>query len=436
MSLRLTDVCAGAEDGCYRSRRSAWDGTGLDTPSGTLHYMAVEPPRRTRPRDRKASILRAAAESFAARGYHETSMADIAARLDISSAALYRHFAGKQDLLGQTLLSGLDSTLARLDVARGSAFDELVDTALDFRGLPRLWQREARNLAAHDRTAVLARVLRLCLPLRREVAARRPDLSRPNVEFLAWCALSVAMSPSHHAMRVPRSVFTVHLRAMIDDVVAAPLRRFPGNRPSSAQHWTHAVLTGPLERELRRERLVVAAAELFATRGYAAVAMEDIGAAAGITGPSVYHHFAGKAEVLAEVLDRSEQWIRLSTARALTVGATPEQTSTLLLDSYVQFAVEQTAFAATSVTEADQLPGAQGKQFRTAVRDGIIRWSLLLHVARPDLDLDAARIRIQAVTTIVLDAVRNDRIAHRRDLAAALRIATGAGTLGHQPTIG
>jgi len=347
-------------------------------------------------------------------------MADIAARVDISSAALYRHFAGKQDLLRQTLLQGLDSTLQRLEHAQGSVLDELVDTALEFRGLPRLWQSEARSLADRDRMAVMMRVLRLNLLLRREIAELRPDLSRANVEFLAWCALSVATSPSHYSLRLPPGTFATHLRAIIGEVVRAPVPEFTANRERAQQHWAEHVLVGPMEGDLRRERLVVAAARLFAARGYSAVAMEDIGAAAGISGPSVYHHFAGKTELLAEVLDRNEQWIRLSTARALMVGETPAQTLQLLLDSYVRFAVEQPAFATTSVTEAFHLPAPQGTQFRSAVRDAVVGWSRLLNVAHPELDPDAARIRVQAVTAIVLDAVRNGRVDRRVDIVDAL----------------
>lgn len=376
--------------------------------------------RRTRPRDRKASILRAAVEAFASEGYHGTSMADIAARVDISSAALYRHYAGKQDLLGRALLQGLDTALARLEQAPGSVLDELVDTSLELRGLPRLWQSEARNLADRDRRAVMVRVLRLNLLLRKEIARLRPELSRPNTEFLAWAALSVATSPSHYSLRLPTDTFAAQLREMIQDVVRTRLPEFAGNREPVQRHWTDRVLVGPMEGELRRERLVVAAARLFAARGYPAVAMEEIGAAAGITGPSVYHYFGGKTELLAEVLDRSEQWIRLSTARALMVGETPTQTLQLLLDSYVRFAVEQPAFATTSVTEASHLPGQQGAQFRNAVRDAVVAWSRLLHIANTDLDPDAARIRVQGVTTIVLDAVRNGRIDRRVDIVEAL----------------
>jgi AcrR family transcriptional regulator len=48
----------------------------------------------------------------------------------------------------------------------------------------------------------------------------------------------------------------------------------------------------------RREAILTAAAQLFAERGYAAVGMDDIGAAAGVTGPAIYRHFGAKATVL------------------------------------------------------------------------------------------------------------------------------------------
>ena len=54
----------------------------------------------------------------------------------------------------------------------------------------------------------------------------------------------------------------------------------------------------------RREAILTAAAQLFADRGYAAVGMDDIGAAAGVTGPAIYRHFGAKASVLTAVFDR------------------------------------------------------------------------------------------------------------------------------------
>jgi AcrR family transcriptional regulator len=46
----------------------------------------------------RGEILDAALACFAARGYHETSVDDIAARAGLSKGAIYWHFAGKREL--------------------------------------------------------------------------------------------------------------------------------------------------------------------------------------------------------------------------------------------------------------------------------------------------------------------------------------------------
>ena len=52
----------------------------------------------------------------------------------------------------------------------------------------------------------------------------------------------------------------------------------------------------------RRSQLLAAAEQLIADRGFLAVRLEDIGAAAGVSGPAIYRHFAGKEALLVELL--------------------------------------------------------------------------------------------------------------------------------------
>ncbi len=44
----------------------------------------------------------------------------------------------------------------------------------------------------------------------------------------------------------------------------------------------------------RRSQLIAAAERLIAENGYLAVRLEDIGAAAGVSGPAIYRHFPNK----------------------------------------------------------------------------------------------------------------------------------------------
>ncbi len=57
--------------------------------------------------------------------------------------------------------------------------------------------------------------------------------------------------------------------------------------------------------ERTRERVLAAATELFAAKGFAPVTMRAIGDAAGIDNSSLYRHFASKSELAREVLDRA-----------------------------------------------------------------------------------------------------------------------------------
>src|SRR5207302_765868 len=64
---------------------------------------------------RRAEIVRAASASFAEHGYERASLRDIAARANVTHAALLRHFATKDELLLAALAQrdADDSELAR-----------------------------------------------------------------------------------------------------------------------------------------------------------------------------------------------------------------------------------------------------------------------------------------------------------------------------------
>ncbi|MEV0295484.1 helix-turn-helix domain-containing protein [Nocardia sp. NPDC050710] len=381
--------------------------------------------KHRRPRDRRASILRAAGEAFAEHGYHGTSMADIAGAVGISATALYRHFRNKQQLLGQCLLTGLDTTLERLDQARrvdgsgAAVLTELVRISLELRGLPRLWQLEFRNLAPLDRTAALLRVVRLTGYLRAAIRVRRPQLPTWDVELLSWCALSVAVSPSYHRVSLARQDFVAMLDAAIESLITAEVgvgERSTGRTPPRPV----APADDEFDRAVRPERMIVAAARLFNARGYAAVGIEDIGAAVGVSGPAVYHHFTSKADLLNEIIDRNAQWIRLYTSRAITESSGPQESLLLLLRYFAQFAAEEPDLVGTTVNEVGHLPADLSSRYRRAHREGILRWARMLQTVRPELSIDVARVLIQAITIVVIDAVRNPRVSHRADLVTAL----------------
>jgi AcrR family transcriptional regulator len=57
--------------------------------------------------------------------------------------------------------------------------------------------------------------------------------------------------------------------------------------------------------EARRQKVLAAASDLFATKGFEATSMRDIAAAAGLMSGSLYYHFASKEELYVAVQDAS-----------------------------------------------------------------------------------------------------------------------------------
>jgi AcrR family transcriptional regulator len=74
--------------------------------------------------------------------------------------------------------------------------------------------------------------------------------------------------------------------------------------------------------EATRAALVQAARELFAARGYADVATEEIVRAAGVTRGALYHHFAGKKQLFEAVYEEVERGLveQIATSAIASAG--------------------------------------------------------------------------------------------------------------------
>jgi AcrR family transcriptional regulator len=64
---------------------------------------------------RRSQLTREAARLFAERGYHGTSIGDLAKALGVQKGSLYAHMASKQDLLYETMREGAEAFHAALD---------------------------------------------------------------------------------------------------------------------------------------------------------------------------------------------------------------------------------------------------------------------------------------------------------------------------------
>jgi AcrR family transcriptional regulator len=71
-------------------------------------------------RERERLILQAAEELLVERGYHETSIDDIAARVGISKGTVYLHFGSKEDLVIALFERGMEDFVHTLDTILAS----------------------------------------------------------------------------------------------------------------------------------------------------------------------------------------------------------------------------------------------------------------------------------------------------------------------------
>jgi AcrR family transcriptional regulator len=116
------------------------------------------------------SFIAAATQLFAERGYNGTSIADVAKELGLTSASLYYHVEGKQDLLLRVLETGMADFLDRLeavvstDLGPREKLFEAVRNHLDFvlnnQAAVAVFLRERRFLDAERQKTYHARVER------------------------------------------------------------------------------------------------------------------------------------------------------------------------------------------------------------------------------------------------------------------------------------
>ncbi len=86
---------------------------------------ATAPVRAPRQNNRRQDLLDAAAGLICRRGYHATSMRDIAGATDMLPGSIYYHFASKEELLLAIYAEGVRRIAARVDAAVARATDPM-----------------------------------------------------------------------------------------------------------------------------------------------------------------------------------------------------------------------------------------------------------------------------------------------------------------------
>jgi AcrR family transcriptional regulator len=184
--------------------------------------------------------------------------------------------------------------------------------------------------------------------------------------------------------------------------------------------------------EATRSALIAAGRRLFAERGYADVGTEEIVRAAGVTRGALYHHFAGKRELLeavyveieAELTERIASGaltasdpmaaLRTGTETFLDACLEPEVQRIVLLDAPAVLGWERWREIAAdhglglleatlgAAMEAGSLPRQPLKPLAHVLMGALDEAAML--VARAD-DVDAARIEVGRTLNGILEAL-------------------------------
>jgi len=187
----------------------------------------------------------------------------------------------------------------------------------------------------------------------------------------------------------------------------------------------------PVRRRTRREEILEIAVRLFASRGYHGVSMDDIGSAAGVTGPALYHHFAGKEAMLVAALNPvSDGLLHGGRSRVSAHPDEPRAALESLVDFHVDFALANPAVIALHLHELDRLPAEPRRQIRKLQRLYVEEWVEVLTAVRTDLDAAEARVLAHAAFGLMNSTPFLGGEVDRQRRATLLRAAALAALLG------
>lgn len=385
--------------------------------------METKTVRRRRPRDRKEQLAAVAAELFSTRGYHEVGIAEIASSAGVTGPALYRHFSDKQAILTHVVLTGIDELISSTQLALNgpsapareqveSALTSLATLSIERRDVSSLWRWEHRNLSAAGQREVRARSALLIKTWSETLRVLRPALSAEDAELLCWAALSVFGSVAVHSIRIGKRRYAALLIQCARDVLH--------HTPSVGATVPATTTADPhILRPTRREVLITEAGKLFQQRGFHEVSMEDIGAAAGISGPSVYRHFTSKAALFMAAANRIAERLELGRLEVSRAAADEVAALSGLVTSYVD-TMRDSADLMSVGRQISALSEAERSELRRVQRDYIAEWVRLLCTARPELSPAEARVVVHMALTIANDLIRTGRVRDRTNLRAEL----------------
>lgn len=151
--------------------------------------------------DRDRKILEAAAAVFYEKGFHGVGVDELGKRAGLSGPALYRHFAGKDEILAALFNEAMDELVGATVHVHDDPMDDIerlirhhVEFAVGHRHLVNVYQREDRSLVEPWRRHFDRRRRQYVTRWEAVVGLCYPEASKPNVAIATQACLGMIFS--------------------------------------------------------------------------------------------------------------------------------------------------------------------------------------------------------------------------------------------------
>jgi len=182
----------------------------------------------------------------------------------------------------------------------------------------------------------------------------------------------------------------------------------------------------------RSAEMLSAAASLFAAKGFRGVTVDDIGAAVGLSGPALYHHFSSKEALLSEMLITVNEGLRDQAAACVADDAV--ETLSHMTAGLIDFALDRPELITVHKRDVVNAPEEVQRRVRRLKAEYVDYWVAAL-VSLGVTDEPAAHAAAQAVIGLIistpfargLSRAEMARILDEMALGSLDAFVTGAG---------
>lgn len=343
---------------------------------------AIDTPARV-DRSTPERVLDTAADLFWEKGYAATTTREIAAAVGIQQASLYYHVASKESLLYQLCVSSMEQLLADVRQAVDQPADPLQRLASLIRAhLGTLLKHQVRHVTMltelralskrHDAEVRAARktyanLVRSVIhegqaagQIRKDIPSKYLYLALLNV--LNWAVVWFRRDEALTADQLADLFSPIYLHGAVAGTARVPLAL-----PNLDHHRRKAPVKAHKPKGARRttsQRLLDAAASLFATKGYGATSTREIATVLGIQKASLYYHIGSKEELLYAICKSSLEQIRADVEAALAAVADPLERVRALICTHVESLLRDQEKHSVAVAEMHLLSPDRFEQVR------------------------------------------------------------------------